>query len=441
MSREEAAPDTRPSWLRYTPFLSHAPALTPRQWRILGMLSVVGLFDQYDASILSFALPAIQSSLRIAESNVGFVASAIAMGALPAVLVGIAADRVGRRRMLLITIVAYTLLTGATALAPSTESYIVLQFFARAFSTAEAMLAVVVIAEEFGPTTRGWGVGALFAIRSCGVGLAAGAYPLAEAIGTGWRSLYLAGLVPLVLVAWWRRTLPETERFQRRQLAVATTLGREFALSPLRHLLRDYPGRFAAMSGVVLCASLGGAAANLFGPKYLQQAHAWAPSKVMVLYIVGGAFGIAGATVAGALSDRVGRRRMAIALGLLVPALALYFYNASGWLLAPMWVVLIFCLIGHDTVQSAFGAEMFPTSHRSTAAGVRQVVMTLAAALGLAFESLLYLSVQSHWTAISLLLCLMFAAPLVVKLAYPETSARDLDEIAPELDVSAPQSD
>jgi hypothetical protein len=38
----------------------------------------------------------------------------------------------------------------------------------------------------------------------------------------------------------------------------------------------------------------------------------------------------------------------------------------------------------------------------------------------------------SHWKAVTLLLCLMFLAPLIVKLAYPETSGRDLDEIAPE---------
>jgi MFS family permease len=396
------------------------------------MLSVVGLFEQYDLSILSFALTSIQSSLEVPEANVGYLGSVIAMGALPAVLIGLAADRYGRRRLLMVTIVLYTALTGATAFAPNAEVYVALQFLSRVFATAEAMLAVVMIAEEFSPETRGWGVGALFAIKSCGVGLAAGAYPLAEALGTGWRSLYLAGLVPLILVAYWRRTLPETERFDRRHSAVSQTGVSELAFEPLLHLMRDYPGRFVAMMSVALCLTLGGGAANFFAPKYLQDVHNWAPGEIMVLYVTGGAIGILGATVAGSLSDRLGRKRIAIVLGLGVVSLAMTFYNVSGWIVAPLWIALIFCLIGHDTLQATFGAEMFPTSHRSTAAGARQLALSLGSVFGLALESVLFGVFGSHWTSITVLLCLMFVAPLIVKIAYPETSGRDLDEIAPE---------
>jgi dienelactone hydrolase len=155
------APGERPRWLAFAPFLSRAPELSSRQWRVLGMLSVVGLFEQYDVSILAFALPAIQASLAIAEDEVGLLGSIITMGALPAAAVGLAADRLGRRRLLLFTIVSYTLLTGATAFAPDANTFVALQFLARGFSTAEMMLSVVVIAEEFGPRTRGWGIGAL----------------------------------------------------------------------------------------------------------------------------------------------------------------------------------------------------------------------------------------------------------------------------------------
>lgn len=396
------------------------------------MLSIVGLFEQYDVSILSFALTDIQASLEVSESEVGYLASIISMGALPAVFIGLAADRFGRRRLLLVTIVSYTVLTGATAFAPNAQTYIALQFLARAFATAEAMLAVVMIAEEFSAETRGWGVGALFAMKSCGVALAAGAYPLAQALGADWRSLYLAGLIPLVLVTYWRRKLPETERFEQRQTARDRTGIHELALGPLLHLMRDYPGRFVAMSSVAMCVGLGGAAANFFAPKYLQEVQGWDPGTIMVLYVVGGAFGIFGATVAGSASDRLGRKRMTIALSLGVVALAMTFYNVSGWVVAPLWVALIFCLIGHDTLQSTFGAEMFPTSHRSTAAGGRQLALTLGSVFGLALESVLFAVFQSHWTSITILLCLMFITPVIVHFAFPETSGRDLDEISPE---------
>jgi MFS family permease len=75
--------------------------------------------------------------------------------------------------MLLITIVAYTILTGLTAFSPNAETFVVLQFLARAFAVAETILAMVVIVEEFPAEHRGWGVGAAGAIQACGGGFAA----------------------------------------------------------------------------------------------------------------------------------------------------------------------------------------------------------------------------------------------------------------------------
>jgi MFS family permease len=418
-----------PGWLRLTPFLRGAPELTPRQWRVLGLVSVATLFDQYDMSIFGMALPQIQAGLGIAEGDVGWLGSALRLGALPAIFIALAADRVGRRRALLWTVLAYTALTGATAFAPDARSYMIFQFLARVFGTAEILLAVVVISEELGPGARGWGIGALFAIKSCGVGLAAALLPLAAGSPQGWRMLYLVGLAPLLLLAWLRRSLPETEHFEAR-----VHVRGEGALEPLRKLVRAYPVRFAATCGIALTLSLGLAATDLFGPKYLQQAHGWTPSQVSLLYIMGGAFAIAGAPIAGKLSDRFGRRPLSVIAGIAAVALPMAFYNGSGLWLAPLWIGVVFCLVGNDTLLSTYGAELFPTSHRSTAAGARLVVATLGGSLGLALESALYTFTQSHWSAISILLFVALAAPLIVAFALPETAGRSLEEISPESD-------
>jgi hypothetical protein len=65
------------------------------------------------------------------------------------------------------------------------------------------------------------------------------------------------------------------------------------------------------------------------------------------------------------------------------------------------------------------------------------MMLSLGTTIGLALESVLYAVLQSHWQAISVLMCLMFISPVVVALAYPETAGRDLDEIAPERDTSS----
>src|SRR5262249_56503795 len=94
----------------------------------------------------------------------------------------------------------------------------------------------------------GWGIGALGAIQACGAGFAALLFMGVESLPFGWRSLYLVGLGPLLLLAAWRRTLPETARFTAQQAATGTTMP---VLRPLADLVRMYPGRLLAVAAVV----------------------------------------------------------------------------------------------------------------------------------------------------------------------------------------------
>jgi putative MFS transporter len=419
------------------PFLGRVPALTRRQWQVLGLVSIATLFDQYDRALFALALPKIQHSLGIAEVDVGYLGSIVRLGALPAFLAAVAADRLGRRRVLLFTIVAYTLCTGATAAAPNAASFVAFQFLAHIFTAAEVLLAVVVIAEELDASVRGWGIGALFAIQACGVGVAAILFPLVEWLGLGWRALYAVGLVPLLVIASWRRALPETARFERQRARREIEAQLAPTLAPILALVRAYPARFAAVAAVTFVFAGGGAAADFLGPKYLLEGHGWDPGQVALLYVLGGALAIVGSPFAGRLSDRVGRKPVTVVFGLTVIGFAVAFYNAAGPWLPPLWIALVFAAMGHDVLQQSFGAELFPTSYRSTAAGARAVVGTVGGALGLALESVLYHVVGSHWTATTLLLAAALIGPLIVALAFPETAGRSLEEIAPEPIASA----
>jgi putative MFS transporter len=432
--RAEGDRTYRPAWLRAAPFLGRPPELTRRQWRVLGLVATASLFDQYDLFLFALALKQIQAGLAIPEEQLGYLGSLVRFGALPAFLVALVADRIGRRRVLLGTIVAYTLLTGATAFAPNPELFVAFQFLARTFAVAELLLAVVVIAEEFDPGVRGWGIGALGAIQACGAGLAALLFALFGSLENSWRGLYLFGLVPLTLLAWWRRTLPETAHFEARRREVGDDLSVAAMIGPLRDLVRMYPGRFAAMAVLVFVLAVAGASGGFFAAKYLQEAHGWTPRAAGFMVFFGGAFAIVGNTVAGRLSDRYGRRRVAIGFVLGDAILTIAFYLSSGLALVPVWIAMIFCGLGAGVTLSAFGSELFPTSYRSTASGARVVVATLGATLGLALESVLYAEVGSHWNAIPILAAIGLAGPLVIA-GFPETAGRRLEEISPELDV------
>lgn len=420
----------RPGWYRLTWFLGRPPELTARQWRVLGLVAIVSLFEQYDVYLFQLSLKQIQSDLMIAESNLGFLGSLVRFGGVLALPIALAADRVGRRKILLATVVIYTLLTGATAFAPNAEVFVGLQFVARAFAVAETLIAVVVIAEEFSPEHRGWGIGALGAIQASGAGLASVAFGFVDWLPHGWRALYLFGLGPLLLVAYWRRSLPETDQFTALQHARETEERVTPTLDPIRRLMSEHRKLFCALILASLAFGMAIGPAGFFAPKYLQDVHGWTPVAVASLSFFGGAFAIVGNPLAGWLSDRHGRRPMASLFGFAFAIVTMAYYSAAGIFVPALWILLIFSMMGSEVTLSAFGAELFPTAQRSTASGVRSVSRDAGVVLGLSMVSVLFGTLGSNWIAVAAIASASFLVPITVWLAFPETARRALDEIS-----------
>jgi hypothetical protein len=80
----------------------------------------------------------------------------------------------------------------------------------------------------------------------------------------------------------------------------------------------------------------------------------------------------------------------------------------------------------------ALGSELFPTSYRSTASGVRTIVGTLGGIVGLAVEGTLYEISGSHAEAITWMIPALVVTPIVIFGFLPETAARELEDISPE---------
>ena len=139
-----------------------------------------------------------------------------------------------------------------------------------------------------------------------------------------------------------------------------------------------------------------------------------------------------GNTVAGRWSDQWGRRRVTMIFIAGQIAFTIAYYNLFGWALMPLWIVMVFMIMGANVTLKAYGAEMFPTSYRSTAVGMRVVIGTLGGSFGLLLESELYSTMGSHWGAISLLAAAALVCPLIVARCFPETAGRSLEEVAPE---------
>jgi MFS transporter, putative metabolite:H+ symporter len=169
------------------------PPFTRRQRRVFLIAATAGFFDQYDRALLTLALKQIQKGLQISEQALGNLLTLIRLGYIGSLLVTPLADVFGRRRLLLYTVVAYTIFTGLAAISPTAHFFVACEMLARVFAGAEGTVALVILSEEVDAGVRGWAVGLLAALSSVGFGIAALAFaginimPYDGAACTPWR--------------------------------------------------------------------------------------------------------------------------------------------------------------------------------------------------------------------------------------------------------------
>lgn len=399
------------------------PADLSREDRGLLLLLAAAFFiGQYDMTLLSIALPDVQASFNIAEDDLGMLIAVGRLGAVPAILLALVADRIGRRKLMVFTMVGLSVFSLATAFATNATQFMLFQACARLFTTLEEILAVVFALELLPKLYRGWGVGFIAAMGALGSGLAAVLYGSVEYLPGGWRFLYALAGVAILYVAWLRRRLPESPMFNAGEAGLRKTLFR-----PLQELLRDYRHSLFTLLAIACAFWFQVGAALNFMSKYLQDIHGYAPAQVSMLYVVAGTFAIFGNVMAGRLSDAIGRRPT-LALGICLNcAGTVLFYNVFGALIPLMWIATLFGFFMVEVVVNAISGELFPTSCRSTAASLRTISGVVAGAIGLAVEGLLFNILGSHSMALSLITLSSLLALPVILLFLRETANTQLD--------------
>jgi len=409
-------------------FIKKLRALSRRQRLTFAVVSAAGFFNNYDGALLSLAIEQIQHGLGVGEKTIGKMASIITLGSLLAPLITSQADRRGRRKLLLATFAGFSVLSGLTAFAWDATSFVILKFLTITFSSAEGAIALVILVEEMNADVRGLAVGMLGAISAGGFALAAIGFAVIEKVPYGWRGLFALAFLPMLLTIPLWKLLPESNRYESSAKAMAP--GGFF--DPFRAMFSSYPERFLMVAGAMFLNAMGGTPAGLLQAKFLQEVHAWTPMNVSTLIFFGGAVGILGNVFAGNLSDSVGRRSLGAIMLLLAPAMWAVFFRSTGKIMIGSWIVSLFAQTSASTILNAFSAELFPTSHRSTAQSAIAVAGTLGGSAGLLLESIIYGMVGNHWRSVTILMAGSVAAAIVVAIFFPETAGSELDEISPE---------
>ena len=419
-----------PWWI--PPFLGGVPhGIEPAHLRVLGFVTLAMFFENYDLCMLGHSLPQIAKAFALDDVELGWFTTLTRLGALPAFLLLPLADRIGRRRLLLLAFACMSLGSFATALAQTSLQFMLAQIVTRSFIIVAAVTSFVIVSEEFPAANRGWGIGILAGVGAIGFGVGTLLYGFVNWLPLGWRALYAIGLVPLLLLPAWVRGLNETARFAAMQVE-HEQLSLAGLWQSIAELLRRHPRRALAIALIGAFANAGIGPSFQFVSQFLQAERDWTPGLFAAFSIVFGAFAIVGNPIAGRLSDRFGRRLVTAVVLTFFPVVTALFYLGPASLVALPWTLMVFLAMASSVCVRVLATEIFPTAYRGTGAGTLALLETVGVSAGLLAYTLLAAASGSQAVAISLVAVACLGAAASVYL-LPETTQRELEEVSADM--------
>jgi len=430
--------------------------LTPRHWRILWGSYLGWIFDGYEAVALVYALrPALGTILTPEQAQAPAYYVGLAIGitllgwGLGGLIGGIAADYIGRKRMMMISILGYAVFTGLTAFAESFVQLAALRFITGLAIGSEWSTGIALVAETWPNRARPKGCGFLQSGFGGGAVLAAIVWAVLAATNPlgdeSWRIMFALGALPALVCLYLRRALDESEQWMqalKEQRWAATSDGADHGAKPaqrpftLAEIFREKESRRRVLLATAMsfATTVGWWAVSSWLPAYTEglakaagePANVWGP-RMGIVYNVGA---ITAYVVSGFVADAIGRRPFLIVtyVGCIATSLACYLWHGG---LMP-FLALAF-LNGFFTLGFAFSwmaiylVELFTPAVRATAASV---VFNGARLVAWIFPVIAGQIVTSFGgvAAAALTMSSVYVLGLIVPWFMPETTGQPLPE-------------
>jgi SHS family lactate transporter-like MFS transporter len=329
--------------------------------------------DAFDFFLFVFAVSAIA---REFHATVRAVAQGIfwtlAMRPVGALAFGALAERYGRRPILMVNVVSYSLCELASAAAPDLSSLLVLRAVFGVAMGGEWGIGAALALETLPAKRRGFFSGLLQEGYVIGFLLASVAYKtLFDRIG--WRGMFVVGACPALLVFYIRRTVDESPAWLAGSAAQRPSL-RDVVLAVSRNL-----PTFAFLVLLMTCFNALSHGSQDLYPTFLQAQHGFDASTTGTIGIVFNLGALCGGVAFGALSERIGRRKaIALAALLALPAIGPWAYSASAAGFAAGAFVMQFMVQGAWGVVPAHLNELSPPSVRAVLPGFAYQLGNLA---------------------------------------------------------------
>jgi len=340
------------------------------------------MLDSFDVMLYAMVVAALveDPTLHLSLPAAGILNSVTLLAsAAGGIVFGVVADRMGRKRALMASVLLYSVFTAMCGFAQSALQLAVFRVFLGLGMGGEWASGAALVSETFPTEHRGKALGFVQSAWAVGYGAAALVYMIVAPVW-GWRGVFFVGVVPALFIVWIQRRVEEPEIWTR----AART-------APAGRFSDVFAGGLGKLTVAVTlmnaCTMFGWWGLNSWIPAYLRLAPARGgiglSASTMSLFVIAMQVGMwFGYVTFGFIADAVGRRRTyviyVLAASVLLPLYGVIRTPLPLLLLGPF---VAFFGTGYFSGFGALTAEIYPTSIRATAQGFTYNIGRVASAI------------------------------------------------------------
>jgi putative sialic acid transporter len=383
------------------------------------------MLDSFDISLYALVLPALIKELHITTQTAGELQSAMLLAAaLGGLVFGVIADRFGRTRALMASVLLYSIFTAACGFATTALALAIFRILLGIGMGGEWASGAALVSETWPDKHRGKALGLMQSAWAIGVMFAALVnYLVQDVAHLDWRAVFFVGVLPALLTFWIRRGVPEPAVWQRSRAATSRVRLADAIGGPMLTITIA----LALMNACTLFAYWG---FNTWVPSYLKAAPSAggvglsnaAMSGFVIVNNVGTWLGY---VTFGVISDNIGRKRTYVTYLILAAAFVLIYTSVHvPWAVLALGPITSFFATGYFSGFGAVTAELYPTAIRATAQGFTYNIGRVASAFAPGIAGSL---VQTHgYPAALSIAAAAFVCAAVLWTFIPETKGRAL---------------
>ncbi|MDR0250507.1 MAG: MFS transporter [Burkholderiales bacterium] len=351
--------------------------------KLLVMAGLGFMFDALDVGLLSFIMAALKHDWNLSATELGWIGGINSIGmALGALMFGMLADRIGRKKVFIMTLLTFSIASGLSAASVSLAMLLFLRFFIGLGLGGELPVASTLVSESVQAHERGKVVVLVESFWALGWMLAALiAYFVIP--DYGWRVALLLGALPAFYAVYLRRNLPDSPRFLSQvELRAATQKKPSFMENLAQLFSRPYRQATVMLWVLWFCVVFSYYGMFLWLPSVVGL-KGFGLMKSFQYVLIMTLAQLPGYFTAAWLIDRLGRKFVLITY-LLGTALSAYFFGNADTVMQLLisGMLLSFFNLGAWGALYAYTPEQYPDAIRATGAGTAASVGRIGGIFG-----------------------------------------------------------